>query len=60
MQLLMTQIQIKTSPISNIETKTIKPKTQLTILLGLIIGFITGIFLVFIRHFVRSYKESEA
>lgn len=56
----MTQTQIKTRPISNIETKTIKSKTQLTILLGLVIGFITGIFLVFIRNFVRSYKESEA
>jgi LPS O-antigen subunit length determinant protein (WzzB/FepE family) len=59
LQLLMTQTQIITRPISNIETKTIKPKTQLTIFLGLIIGFITGIFLVFIRNFVRSYKESE-
>ena len=56
----MTQTQVKTLPIGNIETKTIKPKTQLTILLGLIIGFITGIFLVFIRNFVRGYKESEA
>jgi LPS O-antigen subunit length determinant protein (WzzB/FepE family) len=59
LQLLMTQTQIKTRPISNIETKTIKPKTQVTILLGLIIGFITSIFMVFIRNFVRSYKESE-
>jgi LPS O-antigen subunit length determinant protein (WzzB/FepE family) len=60
LQLLMNETQVKTLPIGNIETKTIKPKTQLTILLGLIIGFITGIFLVFIRNFVRGYKESEA
>ena len=50
----------KTQRIGNIRTSTIKPKTQLIILLGLIIGFITGIFLVFIRNFVKSYKESEA
>ena len=60
LQLLMSQIQIKTLPINNIKTKTIKPKTQFTILLGLIIGFIAGIFLAFIRNFVKSYKESEA
>jgi len=60
LQILMTQTQIKTRPIRNIETETIKPKTQLTIILGLIIGFITSIFLVFIRSFVKSYKESQA
>jgi LPS O-antigen subunit length determinant protein (WzzB/FepE family) len=61
-QLLMlaSQNTVQTSPIMDIETATIKPKTQLTILLGLIIGFITGIVLIFIRHFVKSYKESEA
>ena len=50
----MTQVQIKTRPIRNIDTKTIKPKTQLTIILGLISGFITSIFLVFIRRFVKN------
>ena len=60
LQMLMNETQIKTRPISNIQTKTIKPKTQLIILLGLIIGFITGIFLVFIRILVKSYEESEA
>jgi LPS O-antigen subunit length determinant protein (WzzB/FepE family) len=60
LQLLMTQTQIKTRPISNIETKTIKPKTQLIISLGIIIGFITGIFLVSINNFIKSYKESQA
>jgi capsular polysaccharide biosynthesis protein len=54
LQLLMTQVQIKTRPIRNIDTKTIKPKTQLTIILGLISGFITSIFLVFIRRFVKN------
>tara|TARA_B110000008_G_scaffold14665_1_gene13762 strand:- start:319 stop:1368 length:1050 start_codon:yes stop_codon:yes gene_type:complete len=59
-QLLMlkSQITIQTSPIKDIRTVTIKPKTQLTILFGLIIGLINSIFLVFIRTFVKSYKES--
>ena len=56
----MTQTQVKTLPIGNIETKTIKPKTQLTILLGIIMGFITGILFVFIRNLVKSYRESQA
>ena len=60
LQLLMTQTQVKTLPISNIETKTIKPKTQLIISLGIILGFFTSIFLVFIRNFVKSFRESEA
>jgi LPS O-antigen subunit length determinant protein (WzzB/FepE family) len=60
LQMLMTQTEVKTQSIGSIKIRTIKPKTQLTILLGLVIGFITGIFLVFIRNFVRSYKESEA
>ena len=61
-QLLMltSQTQIKTLPIGNIETKTIKPKTQLTIVLSLITGFIAGIFLVFINTFIKSYRESKA
>ena len=60
LQLLMTQTQIKTRPIRNIETNTIKPKTQLIILLGIIIGFITSIFLVIINNFIKSYREIEA
>ena len=60
LQALMDETQVKTLPIGNIEINTIKPKTQLTILLGLIIGFITGILLVFIRNFVKSYRESQA
>ena len=60
LQTVITQTQVKTRPIGNIETQTIKPKTQLIILIGLIIGFITGIFLVFITNFVKSYKESQA
>ena len=60
LQLLMNEAQVKTLPIGNIETNTIKPKTQLTILLGIIMGFITGILLVFIRNFVKRFRESEA
>ena len=60
LQLLMNETQVKTQPIGNIETNTIKPKTQLIITLGIIIGFITSIFLVFINNFIKSYRESEA
>ena len=60
LQTLMNKTQVKTLPIGNIETQTIKPKTQLMILLGIIMGFITGILLVFIRNFVKSYRESQA
>ena len=60
LQMLMTQTQVKTQLIGNIETNTIKPKTQLIISLGLIFGFITGIFLVFINNFIKSYKEIQA
>ena len=41
----------------NIKTNEIKPKTKLTIFLGTIFGFFTGIFLVFIRNFLKSFKE---
>ena len=60
LQTLMNEAQVKTHLIGNIETKTIKPKTQLTILLGIIMGFITGILLAFIRNFIKNYRESEA
>ncbi|MDC0981207.1 Wzz/FepE/Etk N-terminal domain-containing protein [Candidatus Pseudothioglobus singularis] len=60
LQMLMNETQVKTLPIGNIETQTIKPKTQLMILLGIIMGFIAGILLVFIRNFVKSYRESQA
>jgi LPS O-antigen subunit length determinant protein (WzzB/FepE family) len=60
LQTLMNEAQVKTHLIGNIETKTIKPKTQLTILLGLIIGFIMSIFLVFINNFIKNFRESEA
>jgi LPS O-antigen subunit length determinant protein (WzzB/FepE family) len=61
-QLLMltSQNTIQTSPIMDIRTVTIKPKIASTILFGLVIGFLTGIFLVFIINFVKSYKESQA
>jgi LPS O-antigen subunit length determinant protein (WzzB/FepE family) len=60
LQTVITQTQVKTRPIRNIETNTIKPKTQLIVSLGIIIGFITSIFLVFINNFIKSYRESEA
>jgi LPS O-antigen subunit length determinant protein (WzzB/FepE family) len=60
LQDLITQAQVQTQPIGNIETKTIKPKTLLIISLGLIFGFITGILMVFIRNFMKSFRESEA
>jgi LPS O-antigen subunit length determinant protein (WzzB/FepE family) len=60
LQMLMNQTQVKTQPIKNIETKTIKAEPKLIISLGIIIGFITGIFLVFINNFIKSFRESEA
>ena len=54
LKLLMTQTQVKTRPIGNIETQTINPKIQLMLLLGIIMGFITGILLVFIRNLVKK------
>ena len=60
LKMLMNQTQVKTQPIGNIGTNTIKPKTQLIITLGIIIGFITSIFLVFINSFIKNYRESEA
>jgi len=60
LQMLMNETQVKTLPIGNIETQTIKPKTQLMILFGIIMGFIAGSLLVFIRNFVKSYRESQA
>jgi capsular polysaccharide biosynthesis protein len=59
LQLLMTQIQVRTQPIGNIKTDTIKPKIVSTILLGLIIGFTAGIVIVFINNFIKSFREIE-
>jgi LPS O-antigen subunit length determinant protein (WzzB/FepE family) len=60
LQKLMTQTQVKTQLIGNIETKTIKPKTLLLISLSIILGFITSILLVFINNFIKSYQKSIA
>ena len=60
LQTLISQTPVKTRPIGDIQTITIKSKTQLMISLGIILGFFTSILLVFIRNFVKSYKESEA
>ena len=56
----MNEAQIKTHLIGNIETGNIKPKTLLTVLLAIFMGFITGILLAFIRKFIKSYREIEA
>ena len=60
LQTLMNEAQVKTHLIGNIETGNIKSKTLLTVLLGIFLGFITGILLVYIRTFVKSFRESEA
>ena len=60
LQSLSAKSIVKTRPVGAIQTDTIKPKIVLTILLGLVIGFITSIFLVFIRSFAKSFKESQA
>jgi LPS O-antigen subunit length determinant protein (WzzB/FepE family) len=56
--MLTSQNTIQTSPIMELETVTIKPKTQLTILLGIFMGFIAGILLVFIRKFLKNFRET--
>jgi hypothetical protein len=60
LEILMTPTQVKTQPIGNIETNTIKPKTQLLISLGIMLGFITSILLVFINNFIKRYQKSKA
>jgi len=51
---------INSGVIGDIKTTTIKPKYLLIITLGIILGFITSIFLVFINNFIKSNRESEA
>ena len=46
--------------IGDIKITTIKPKYLLIITLGIVLGFISSIFLVFIRNFIKSLRESEA
>ena len=46
--------------IGDIKITTIKPKYLLIITLGIVLGFISSIFLVFIRSFIKGYRESEA
>ena len=60
LQRLISQTPVKTRTIKDIQTNTIKPKTQLIISLGIILGFFTSILLVFIRNFIKSFRESEA
>lgn len=60
LEMLNSKIYSKTQPIGTIATETIKPKTLLTILLGIILGFINGILLTFIIYSIKSFKESKA
>ena len=60
LQMLMNQTQLNTRLIGNIETDTLIPKTLLIISLGIIIGFITSIFLVFISNILKSFREIKA
>ncbi len=46
--------------ISDIKITTFKPKYLLIITMGIILGFITSIFFVFINNIIQSYRESEA
>ncbi|MDB4822428.1 Wzz/FepE/Etk N-terminal domain-containing protein [Candidatus Pseudothioglobus singularis] len=60
LQTLMAQTQVKTQPIVDIETNTIKPQTQLIIFLGIIFGFIASVFFVLIINFIKRLRESQA
>ena len=60
LEILNSKIYSETHLITNITTQTIKPKTLLTILLGIIMGFITSILLTFIIYYIKSFKESKA
>lgn len=51
------QTIFQTEIVNGIDTKTIKPKTLVVISLGIIIGLFTGILLVFINYFLKSYRE---
>ncbi|MDA8854601.1 Wzz/FepE/Etk N-terminal domain-containing protein [Candidatus Pseudothioglobus singularis] len=51
---------INSGVIGDIKITTIKPKYLLIISLGIVLGFISSIFLVFIRNFIKSLRESEA
>jgi hypothetical protein len=46
--------------ISDIKTTIIKPKYLLIITLSIILGFITSIFLILIKSFIKSYRRNEA
>jgi len=56
----MSQTLEKTCPIGDIQTNTIKPRSQLIISFGIILSFFTSILLVFVRNFVKSYKDNQA
>ncbi len=52
------EVTSKSQTIGDIQTNTIKSKTLLFISMGIILGFITGIFLSLINNFIKSYRES--
>ena len=51
---------INSGLVSDIKITTIKPNYMLIITMGIILGFITSIFLVFINNLIQSQRESEA
>jgi len=51
---------INSGVIGDIKITTTKPKYLFTTTLGIVLGFISSIFLIFIRSFIKSFRESEA
>jgi hypothetical protein len=60
LQMLMSQNTTQTSPLTDIETATIKPKTLLLIFFSIIFGFFASIVLVFTNNFIKEFRQSEA
>jgi len=56
---LISQDTVKTQPIADIKTRTMKSKTPLFISLGIIIGIIIGVFLAFIIDHRKNYIDSK-
>ena len=57
-QTLISQTQVKTNFINDITTISLKPQKIKIILIGLIFGFFSSIFLVTIIKFISSFKEN--
>ena len=60
LDILNSKVSSKSQIIQKIKTKTIKPKIKLIISFSIFIGLITGISLVFINNFIKSFREREA